>query len=68
MEFTERDQHAVDEYLKLIRAGSKRIYEIDDSRYRDELAKLIQEDVDAGKSTGHERRALREYNERYRKD
>jgi len=68
MEFTERDQQAIKEYLGYIRAGSKRIYEIDDSRYRDEIAKLMQEDVDAGRSTGHERRALREYNERYRKD
>lgn len=64
MEFNERDKSSIKEYLGYIRTGSKTLADIDDSRYRDELVKLMQEDIDAGRSTGHERRALKLYNER----
>jgi len=51
----------LDEYLKYIRNGSKSLKDIDDSRLRDELIKMIEDDIKNDRSTGHERKALKQY-------
>ena len=62
MGITEHDSKTIKEYHQCIRMGSKTIKDIDDGRYRDMIVDIIKTNIKEGKSTGHERKALKEYN------